>query len=453
MNLFDELQVALKSRREPDMKLVPDCLRLCTLTKEEANNKERLALHTAQVSKWNELRGLNRWAPLLSSSCQPLELEGRVFGCESDVQLNLRQSTLDGAKLNGACLQYVDLRESTFIGATLIGVDFRDAILMNTDFSGADLTEAQFQKEAPECRTNLGNARFVDAILVETKFDRADLDNAKFQCAILHSGSFTHALLRGANFGEARLKRTKFNHADLHRACLAGAYLYGADFLKAELNEANLSGAKFHKLRSSILADFPEYKNAWSNPLVYCRAIRDELRGPKINLAGADLSDAQLPDVQYRVSKLLGSCKGCYVATTRQNPILKRDIEDQDFIDSLHDRWNETYHIVFWKLWKATDFGRGLGRVATWGLLWTIFFGLVFSIFPDMFIYETEAIRNHWFTPFYYSIVTYTTLGFGDITPKSGWGMYWVTFEVVLGYFTLGLLISILANKVARRAS
>ena len=58
-----------------------------------------------------------------------------------------------------------------------------------------------------------------------------------------------------------------------------------------------------------------------------------------------------------------------------------------------------------------------------------------------------------WLTPFYYSIVTYTTLGFGDVTPASVAGMLVVAAEVICGYVTLGLLIAILANKVARRAA
>lgn len=52
----------------------------------------------------------------------------------------------------------------------------------------------------------------------------------------------------------------------------------------------------------------------------------------------------------------------------------------------------------------------------------------------------------------YYSLVTFTTLGFGDIVPKTGWGMFWVTVEVVLGYIMLGGLISIFATKLARRS-
>lgn len=52
----------------------------------------------------------------------------------------------------------------------------------------------------------------------------------------------------------------------------------------------------------------------------------------------------------------------------------------------------------------------------------------------------------------YYSVVTFTTLGFGDITPNTTGAAYWVMAEVILGYIALGLLIAILANKVARRS-
>ena len=57
-----------------------------------------------------------------------------------------------------------------------------------------------------------------------------------------------------------------------------------------------------------------------------------------------------------------------------------------------------------------------------------------------------------WFTPFHYSIVTYTALGFGDVTPCTKLGQIIVVVEVIFGYLTPGLLVSILANKVARRS-
>jgi hypothetical protein len=52
----------------------------------------------------------------------------------------------------------------------------------------------------------------------------------------------------------------------------------------------------------------------------------------------------------------------------------------------------------------------------------------------------------------YYSVVTFTTLGFGDIKPVTEIAAMVVMLEVVLGYVMLGGLISILANKLARRA-
>jgi hypothetical protein len=52
----------------------------------------------------------------------------------------------------------------------------------------------------------------------------------------------------------------------------------------------------------------------------------------------------------------------------------------------------------------------------------------------------------------YYSVVTFTTLGFGDITPIISTAQKWVMAEVITGYIMLGGLISILANKLARRS-
>ena len=52
----------------------------------------------------------------------------------------------------------------------------------------------------------------------------------------------------------------------------------------------------------------------------------------------------------------------------------------------------------------------------------------------------------------YFSFTVFTTLGFGDITPKNWVGEVIVVSEVILGYTTLGLLLAILANRVARQS-
>lgn len=52
----------------------------------------------------------------------------------------------------------------------------------------------------------------------------------------------------------------------------------------------------------------------------------------------------------------------------------------------------------------------------------------------------------------YYSMVTLTTLGFGDIIPLTNKARLVVGTEVGVGYLMLGGLISIFANKLARRS-
>ena len=70
---------------------------------------------------------------------------------------------------------------------------------------------------------------------------------------------------------------------------------------------------------------------------------------------------------------------------------------------------------------------------------------------PHVALNMGEAARNAtWFTPYYYSIVTFTTLGFGDVVPVDIVGEFVVTFEVILGYLMLGGLISHLRGKIGQ---
>ena len=156
---------------------------------------------------------------------------------------------------------------------------------------------------------------------------------------------------------------------------------------------------------------------------------------------------------RYHGIKGLESCYG--------NALFVRDAQDQDYLDSLEYRIAETrppllrrWQSFWFSLWGLIDYGRSLVKPAGYALMVAAMFGLVYLM--DMRLgwglmdYSSSAESS--LTPFYYSVVTFTTLGFGDITPKHWVGEILIITEVVLGYTTLGLLLSILANKVARRS-
>ena len=55
-------------------------------------------------------------------------------------------------------------------------------------------------------------------------------------------------------------------------------------------------------------------------------------------------------------------------------------------------------------------------------------------------------------TLMYYSMATFTSLGFGNVIPKTPNASWWLMFEVIVGYIMLGGLISIFISKLARRS-
>lgn len=133
-------------------------------------------------------------------------------------------------------------------------------------------------------------------------------------------------------------------------------------------------------------------------------------------------------------------------------PITSRKIRDDMYLMSFKNKFPKLH--FFW--WLFADCGRSFLRWALWSLIFavmfTLFYELIYYCSPSTF--KADFISPSWsgISFLYYSIVTFTTLGFGDIVPQSPWVQMIVMIEVILGYIMLGGLISILANKLARRS-
>ncbi len=309
---------------------------------------------------------------------------------------------------------------------------------------------------------------------------KADLPGAYLKEADLFGVHLEGANLDGAHLEGANLIDAHLEGAKLHIAHLEGAHLFWAHLEGAELFGVHLEGAELFGVH-----------------LEGAKLPGAHLEGA--DLRGADFSNANVTGVRY--DRKPGKFRGIRVATCFGHALFVRDARDQDYIEtrieSLRADWGswkerkeqqrkeldverseskgrcswswrrksitawigtsrEWLHLVtrsaLMRIWSWIDYGRSLGRVGGAAFLVAMIFGAVFHACDGMLYHESEKIDYTWFTPYYYSIVTYTTLGFGDVTPKTSTGQMLVTAEVILGYVTLGLLVSILANKVARRA-
>ena len=57
---------------------------------------------------------------------------------------------------------------------------------------------------------------------------------------------------------------------------------------------------------------------------------------------------------------------------------------------------------------------------------------------------------SHFLSSLYFSVVTYTTLGYGDMTPTLGFSRFLAAFEALIGGFTLALFVVVFVKKMTR---
>ena len=119
---------------------------------------------------------------------------------------------------------------------------------------------------------------------------------------------------------------------------------------------------------------------------------------------------------------------------------------DENYLMEYRSR--DTLHKWIYRFWWLTsDCGRSVVRWSMLtGIIVLFFAGLYTLVDIDYGDYETPL------SPIYYSIVTLTTLGYGDSLPASTAAQIVASCQAIVGYVALGGLLGILANKMVRRA-
>jgi uncharacterized protein YjbI with pentapeptide repeats len=160
----------------------------------------------------------------------------------NELELDLANARLRGAKLPHANLRGADLRFSDLRGANLVAADLRGAKLNHArlgyaDFSGANLEGADLS-EGILTGAKLNGANLSHAILVYTDLRGANLSQANVTLSDL-----TNVKLNGAVLKKTKLSRSNLNGADITSANLSEAELDGASFNYTHIDNTNLRGA------------------------------------------------------------------------------------------------------------------------------------------------------------------------------------------------------------------
>jgi hypothetical protein len=250
-----------------------------------------------------------------------------------------------------------------------------------------------------------------------------DLIEANLQGVILSGAN-----LSGANLYGAELDGADLSTADLSKADLGRADLEGADLCAANLSGANLAGAALS------WADLRDADLTWAD-------LRDA------DLGGANFENTNVTGVLYN---RWARYRGIRLSTSHGSPAFKRFALDQEYIEELR---GSTYAgkltYIAWLL--LADCGRSFWVWAFWCL------ATVFGFAGTFWMLGPDALRRTdlpWepVTALFYSVIVFSTLGFGDISPIAKSAAICVMIEVIIGYVMFAGLISILISKLARRS-
>lgn len=341
--------------------------------------------------------------------------------------------------------------------------DENDRILLNKSLSCTGCTFTSI--------VNFRTVVFQEDVNFRRTLFEADLD---FDEAVFHGAcAFREAIFqRRADFHSAIFHksasfwRARFNNVvDFHRSEFRrNVVFHEANFY----NEVNFRRAVFRGILDCTGTWFPE-TTAFNSATFLGTA----------NFTGAQFTAvAAFRDVQYTPNTLFQSVRDKLRRTGHhptefyldsqhvgevENPFFKRYVADQQFIRAFNQA-----NPVLARLWRwSSDYGRSLALWASWSTLFVFLFAIAYRFpFPSWMSLWLVDLTPHFHQTtgayigqpltfwdcFYFSVVTFTTLGFGDVVADNTAARFLVTLEVIFGYVMLGGLISIFANKLASRS-
>lgn len=308
-----------------------------------------------------------------------------------------------------------DLRGIDLAREDLAGLD-----LSRCDLSGAHLAQANLSK------ANLSFCKLGEAVLFEATLTGAELLSAD---------------LRGADLNQSKADRAGFGGANLTGMLAVAASFEGATFSKGTLVDADLRGANLADARMQT-AD-----------LTRANFAKADLR--RVDLQESEVGQADFTDADLRgarLKRIAGFEDAAWIGTDVRDVdfcgayLVRRHIMDENYLFEFRTR-SQLSGVLF-RIWSVTsDCGRSFTRWALWTVLVAVLFGLAYTqVDLDYGDHQT------FLSSMYFSVVTLTTLGYGDVLPASVAAQILSVAEVVLGYVALGGLLSIFASKMSRRA-
>ncbi|MBU7047531.1 MAG: pentapeptide repeat-containing protein [Theionarchaea archaeon] len=360
-------------------------------------------------------------------------------------------ATFQYAHFSGATFQYADFFRATFQDADFFRATFqKDAYFRVATFQYADFIEATFQY------AYFSGATFQkDADFFRATFQDADFSGATFQKDAVFSGAtfqkdavFNKATFqKDAVFNKATFQKDAvFNKATFQCADFSGTTLEkNMEFAPKHIEELDLRFSQFY-FRGTITADLKKtlFHRAYLENVAFIDCGWPEIiyEEEHIQDEDIDLTFKELETV-YRDLKQNMQRHGDY---SQSGKFYYREMEmRRKGSNSIKERvWLELYNLL-------AGYGEKPERTAFSSALTVFAFAFVYGISGCLrYTVQNPCLNQQIKDSIYFSFVTFTTLGLGDIRPLNDLGKLLICCEAVIGAFLIALFVVVFARKMMR---
>jgi len=316
--------------------------------------------------------------------------------------------------------------------------DDRDRCVWHAD--EFDKSEADLDALAP----NEGE-RIDGAVITTTDLNETDM--------------FSDVVLLEATFENVRLRYADFSEADLQRSTFDGVDAYGATFRRADLEDAQIKNSDF---RSVSLIHAELYQVVFSDT----RVDRQTEFGPKLvyeeNLEESD-DDSTVATYQEAATWTYRQLESLFTQNADPVPTTKYFVREKDTRRKAAWKLGNYLRAVKmeasrWVMLYGTSPWRVLSSSAVVILICALLFPLTGGIqemgADQAITYAVEqpqdtavpVLVSVFLKSLYFSVVTFATLGFGDISPVGSFARFLAGLESLLGSLLMAMLVYVLTR-------
>lgn len=394
-------------------------------------------------------------------------------------------ATFNGAvTFENAGFRYLDMADAVFHESVSFQTRLAEQVVAMSPFQGeADFAGITVRGEldvrildredsvvAGGLPTFTGRVDFIDAELDDADFEGVSFEkqcgltdddpSVTFADADLSGASLRDAQCSGVEFTDADLTNTTCTGADFSAANLEGAILSRANLYEVDFTNTRLYGTIFGDARISDGTTFLESGSRWTWLPRWTKGMQtvvyDPRTDPVVGEAGTDNGiDAytQAASVYTQLETLATANAASDLASTCFR--WRKDMQRKRYWNTESGGEDGGRQWIRYALSKLTNVGTRYGdspwRVVGWSVVVMAVSTLLFWLMDGVASAQTDGVSTpEWLTPIYFSLVTFTTLGYGDFQPATTCAQLLASVESLLGALLLALLIAVLGRRATR---